>query len=136
MWGRLHWSSGGESCHTGTDAGLTQKDSCARAQRCRTWSKQAGQPVSGPSSPLLVVLHLCQRMEEGGSSHGLLCPWRAVSLNSASQRYAPRKANNLPHCWPQVILRSCRLPWGSLSAFSGEVGECPQGSIPAKPSDL
>lgn len=90
-------------------------------------ARKLGSQMSGPSCLSLVVLHLCQGMGQGSGSHGY---WVTVSLNSAAQRCGPKRANNLPHCVPQMVLRSCSLPLGCLPASSPGVGQCLQGSIP------
>ena len=128
----LCWSSGGGTCHTGTEANMTEKGSSTRVHRGGLSVSKLGNSVVIGLLPKL-ALYLCCGTGEGNSSGQLLCSQRDVSMNTASQGQAPRRANNLPtlctrhcsgHCFhpicphphPKVICLPSFLEYSSVSS--------------------
>ena len=131
------WSSGEGAHHAGTEAHLTGKGSPGRAQGCGTWCQHVRQSV-------LVLWCLTQ---VGGSvlmRKGSKEKWyRPAPLSPAWGLHACcfqgstlRKVNNLPSVRPSYFSDCCfhAVCRGCLSAFSPGAGQCPLGSIPAKPA--
>ena len=91
----LHWSSGGGTCNAGTESCMFEKGYSTGTQGDGAWGKQVRQPVPVLHCFPQVAVCLCWGIGEGNGTGKLLCSFRGVPVNAASQEHTLRIANNL-----------------------------------------